>query len=60
MSSEKSKRLNPMVITDPDEGREYTLEYNIPELQRPLVRLCFSRKHAPGAIWLDMVDLRVE
>lgn len=21
-------KLNPMVITDPDEGREYTLEYN--------------------------------
>ena len=28
MSSEKSKRLNPMVITDPDEGREYTLEFS--------------------------------
>ena len=28
MSSEQSKRLNPMVIVDPDEGREYALEYN--------------------------------
>ncbi|MBO5307736.1 MAG: hypothetical protein J6C40_07010 [Lentisphaeria bacterium] len=42
------------------EWQEYTMEYDIPELQRPLVRLCFSRKHAPGAVWLDMVDLRVE
>ena len=24
----KSESLKPMVITDPDEGREYTLEYN--------------------------------
>lgn len=24
----KSERLKPMVITDPDEGREYTLEYS--------------------------------
>ena len=24
----KSERLNPMVITDPDTGKEYTLEYN--------------------------------
>ena len=28
MSSEQSKRLNPMVIVDPNEGREYALEYN--------------------------------
>ena len=29
MSSVKSaERLKPMVITDPDEGREYTLEYS--------------------------------
>ena len=28
MSSGKSERMNPMVITDPDEGREYTLEYS--------------------------------
>lgn len=28
MSNGTSTRLNPMVITDPDEGREYTLEYN--------------------------------
>ena len=28
MGSEKSERLKPMVITDPDEGREYTLEYS--------------------------------
>lgn len=28
MANEKSKRLNPMIITDPDEGREYTLEYS--------------------------------
>ena len=28
MSNSKSKRLNPMVITDPEEGREYTLEYS--------------------------------
>jgi hypothetical protein len=40
--------------------QEYTVEYSIPELQRPLVRLCFTRRHAPGVIWLDMVDLRVE
>ena len=25
MGSEKNERLKPMVITDPDEGREYTL-----------------------------------
>ena len=24
----KAERLNPMVITDPDEGREYTLEFS--------------------------------
>ena len=24
----KSERLKPMVITDPEEGREYTLEYS--------------------------------
>ena len=23
-----AEKLNPMIITDPDEGREYTLEYN--------------------------------
>lgn len=28
MSNSKSERLNPMVITDPDNGREYTLEYS--------------------------------
>lgn len=28
MSEVKSKRLNPMVITDPEEHREYTLEYS--------------------------------
>ena len=28
MSSAKSERLNPMVITDPDSGHEYTLEYS--------------------------------
>ena len=28
MSSVKSERLKPMVITDPDNGREYTLEYS--------------------------------
>lgn len=28
MASVKSERLNPMVITDPDNGREYTLEYS--------------------------------
>lgn len=28
MSSGKSERVNPMVITDPDEGREYTLEFS--------------------------------
>lgn len=28
MSTAKSERLNPMVITDPDNGREYTLEFN--------------------------------
>lgn len=28
MSSVKSQRVNPMVITDPDTGREYTLEYS--------------------------------
>ena len=35
MSSEQSKRLNPMVITDPDEGREYTLEFT----RRTVVKL---------------------
>lgn len=28
MSNSKSERVKPMVITDPDEGREYTLEYS--------------------------------
>lgn len=28
MSSVKSKRVNPMVITDPDSGHEYTLEFS--------------------------------
>lgn len=28
MSSAKSERLRPMVITDPENGREYTLEYS--------------------------------
>ena len=28
MSSAKRESLKPMVITDPDEGREYTLEYS--------------------------------
>jgi len=28
MSSAKSEKLKPMVITDPDGGREYTLEFN--------------------------------
>lgn len=28
MSNSKSERVKPMVITDPDSGREYTLEYN--------------------------------
>ena len=28
MSSVKSERVKPMIITDPEEGREYTLEYN--------------------------------
>ena len=28
MSSTKEKNLKPMVITDPDEGREYTLEFS--------------------------------
>ena len=28
MSTVKSERVKPMVITDPDESREYTLEYN--------------------------------
>jgi len=28
MSSVKSERLNPMVITDPENSREYTLEFS--------------------------------
>ena len=28
MSSVKRESLKPMVITDPDEGKEYTLEYS--------------------------------
>lgn len=28
MSTVKSERLKPMIITDPDEGREYTLEFS--------------------------------
>lgn len=28
MTTEKSKRMNPMIITDPDENREYTLEFS--------------------------------
>ena len=28
MSNSKSERVQPMVITDPENGREYTLEYN--------------------------------
>ena len=28
MSSVKRERVNPMIMTDPEEGREYTLVYN--------------------------------
>ena len=28
MDNSKSKRIQPMVITDPEESREYTLEYS--------------------------------
>jgi hypothetical protein len=28
MSSGKSKKTNPMIITDPDSGHEYTLEFS--------------------------------
>lgn len=28
MSNTKNEKLKPMIITDPDEGREYTLEFN--------------------------------
>ena len=28
MANVESKRLNPMIITDPEEGREYTLEFS--------------------------------
>ena len=28
MSKSKNEKVNPMVITDPDEGREYTLEFS--------------------------------
>lgn len=28
MANDKRERLKPMVITDPDEGREYTLEFS--------------------------------
>ena len=28
MSSVKSERMKPMVIVDPEDGREYTLEFN--------------------------------
>ena len=28
MSNSKGERVKPMVITDPEEGREYTLEYS--------------------------------
>ncbi len=28
MSNSKSEKLKPMVISDPDEGREYTLEFS--------------------------------
>lgn len=28
MSTEKKKKLNPMVIIDPDDGKEYALEFN--------------------------------
>ena len=28
MATDKSERVNPMIITDPDEGREYTLEFS--------------------------------
>ena len=28
MSNSKSERMKPMVITDPDNGREYTLEFS--------------------------------
>ena len=28
MSSAKGEKLKPMIITDPEEGREYTLEFN--------------------------------
>ena len=28
MSSAKSEKMKPMIITDPENGREYTLEFN--------------------------------
>ena len=28
MSSAKKEKLKPMIITDPEEGKEYTLEFN--------------------------------
>jgi len=28
MSNAKSEKLNPMIITDPDNGKEYSLEFN--------------------------------
>ena len=28
MNTEKIEKVKPMIITDPEEGREYTLEYN--------------------------------
>lgn len=37
MATEKSKRMNPMIITDPETGHEYTLEFN-----RKTVRKCES------------------
>lgn len=34
MSNSKSERIKPMVITDPEESREYTLEYSRKSVSR--------------------------
>lgn len=36
---------------------EYEFEYEIPALEKPLVRLHLQREHADGNVWLDLMNL---
>lgn len=45
MANEQSKRMNPMIIVDPETGKEYTLEFN-----RKSVMKCESAGLDIGAV----------